>query len=336
MAAMDKLSGLQKAAILLMCLGEDLAAQVLRELSDEEIFKVTRCMAEIEHIPEDIKRQVVDDFEFARESNAGLVIRGQEFAKKVIAASGDEQRVRLLMKQFITGTESRPLETIAKMQPVMVAGILEREHPQTVALVLSTQTPDHASAIISHLPESMQADIIYRIATLDTVAPGVIDNIEDALHREIGVVTSQQDADRTGGIDKVVEILDQMDNNLDADILENLEEIDPDMVEDIRKQMFTFEDLAALDGRSMQMILREVNNDTLTMALKTASDELKDKIFSNMSARAADMIKDDLEAMGPVRLSEVEAMQQSIVRVAMKLEEEGKLVLGRGGSDELV
>ncbi|PIE58464.1 MAG: flagellar motor switch protein FliG [Desulfobulbus propionicus] len=331
-----QLDGVKKAAILLMCLGEEIATTIMRELTDEEVFRLTRYMATVEHIPEHIKQRVLEDFELATESQAGLVVRGQEFAKKTIAGSGDQDRVANLMKQFVSGTEGRPLETVAKMQPTMVAGLLEREHPQTVALVLSTQTPEHASAIIGLLPEEMRADVVYRIANLDTVSPNVIDRIEEALNREVGVVVGDQDQRQVGGISRVVDILDNMADNLDSDILENLEEIDPDMVEDIRKLMFTFEDLCALDGRSMQMILREVNNDSLTMALKTASEDLKDKIFSNMSARAADMIKDDLETMGPVRLSEVEAMQQTIVKIAMKMEEEGKLVLGRGGADELV
>ncbi len=332
----DKLNGINRAAILLMCLGEEVAARVMKEMTDEEIFKVTRAMAEIEHIPEDVKSAVLSDFELSAEAQAGLVVKGQDFAKKTIAGTGGEDRVQSLMKQFITGTESRPLETIAKMQPAMVAGLLEREHPQTIALVLSTQTPNHSSAIISHLPEEMQHDVVYRIATINSVSPGVIDRIEDALHREIGVVVGEQDQRQIGGIAKVVEILDHMENNLDADILDNLEEVDPEMVDEIRKQMFTFEDLTAIDGRSLQMILREVNNDSLTLGLKTASDELKEKIYANMSSRAADMIRDDLDALGPVRLSEVEAMQQTIVKIAMKLEEEGKLVLGKGGGDELV
>ncbi len=337
MAAADKqLDGIGKTAILLMCLGEETAAKLMRELTDEEIFKISRYMATVEHIPQKVKQRVLEDFELAVESQAGVVVHGQEFAKKTIAGAGDDDRVSNLMRQFISGTEGRPLETISKMQPLMVAGLLEREHPQTVALVLSTQTPEHSSAIIANLPEDKRADVIYRIATLDSVSPSVINQIEDALNKEIGVVVSQQDQRQVGGIPKVVEILDNLTDNMDADILDNLEEVDPDMVEDIRKLMFTFEDLAVLDGRSMQMILREVNNDSLTLALKTASDEIKDKIFSNMSARAADMIKDDLDALGPVRLSEVEAMQQTIVKIALKLEEEGKLVLGRGGGDELV
>jgi flagellar motor switch protein FliG len=336
MAALEKLTGNDKAAILLMCLGEDLAAQVLRELTDEEIFRITRAMAGIDHIPESIKQRVLEDFELAVESQAGMVIRGQEFAKKTISAAGSAERVEQLMRQFVSGTEGKPLETIAKMPPVMVAGILEREHPQTIALVLSTQSAEHSSAIIANLPEKSRADIIYRIATIDKVSPSVINRIEDAISSELGMLTGIAEQRQVGGVSKVVEILDNMEKSLDAEILEDLEEIDPDMAEEIRKQMFTFEDLVRLDGRSLQMILREVNNDSLTMALKTASDELKDNIFANMSARAADMIRDDLEALGPVRLSEVEAMQQTIVKIAMKLEEEGKLVLGKGGGDELV
>lgn len=336
MAAAEKLTGMKKAAILLICLGEESAAKLLQELSDEEIFKVTRTMAEIEHIPEDVRIRVLEDFELATESQAGVVVKGHEFAKKLISNTGNKNRESSLMRQFVSGTEARPLETIAKMQPSMVAGLLEREHPQTLALVLSTQSTEHASAIIAHLPEDKRPDVIHRIATLDKVSPAVIDRIEDALSKEIGIVVGAQEQRQLGGLKKVVEILDNMTDNLDSEILENLEEVDPEMVEDIRKMMFTFEDLCALDGRSIQMILREVNNDSLTMALKTASDEIKTKIFANMSSRAADMIKDDLEAMGPVRLSEVEAMQQTIVKIAMKLEEEGKLVLRRGSGDEFV
>lgn len=331
----ETMTGLTKAAVLLMCLGEEASAKIFEELSDEEIGLVTRTIATIDHIPEDVKEQVFSSFEESQRQFAGLFIKGSDFAKKAIAALDGGERTEDLLDQFISGTESRPLETIALMQPMMVAGLLEKEHPQTVSLVLSTQHVAHASEILSHLPEAIRADVVYRIAKIEKVSPEVIAKIEDALHREIGLVGSKKQS-QVGGVDKVVDILNNLKNNLDADILDDIEENDPDMVEEIRKRMFTFENLTALDGRSLQMILREVNNDSLTMALKTASDEMQEKVFANMSARAADMIRDDLDAMGPVRLSEVEAMQQSIVKIAMKLEEEGKLVLGSGGGDELV
>lgn len=331
----DNLTGLDKAAVLLMCLGEEASAKIFEELTDDEIGRVTRTIAEIEHIPEDVKNTVFENFAESQRQFAGLFIKGNEFAMKAISSIEGHERTEDLLDQFVSGTETRPLETISRMQPTMVAGLLADEHPQTVSLILSTQHIAHASEILAHLPEEMRADVVYRIAKIEKVSPEVIAKIEDALHREIGIVGSRTQS-QVGGLDKVVEILNIMQNNLDADILDDIEENDPEMVEEIRKRMFTFENLTTLDGRSLQMILREVNNDSLTMALKTASDEMQEKVFANMSARAADMIRDDLEAMGPVRLSEVEAMQQSIVKIAMKLEEEGKLVLGTGGGDELV
>ncbi len=331
----ETLTGLDKAAVLLMCLGEDASAKIFEELSDEEIGIVTRTIATIDHIPEDVKETVFASFAESQREFAGLFIKGSDFAKKAISSLEGGERTDDLLNQFVSGTETRSLETISRMQPAMVAGLLASEHPQTVSLILSTQHITHAGEILTHLPEEIRADVVYRIAKLERVSPEVISKIEDALHRKIGIVGSREQS-QVGGIDKVVDILNNLQSNIDADILEDLEENDPDMVEEIRKRMFTFENLNALDGRSLQMILREVNNDTLTMALKTASDEMREKVFANMSARAADMIRDDLDAMGPVRLSEVEAMQQSIVKIAMKLEEEGKLVLGTGGGDELV
>ncbi|BHH83368.1 flagellar motor switch protein FliG [Desulforhopalus sp. 52FAK] len=333
--AIETLTGINKVAVLLICLGEDAAAKIFEELSDDEVRQITRAMASIDHIPTDIKEKVFQNYRESKEQFAGLFVKGEDFAKNAISATPGDQRSQLLMDQFLSGTESKSLETISLMAPAMVAGLLEHEHPQTVALVLSTQHMEHAAEILSHLPESIMSDVAYRISKIEKVSPMVLNRIEDALHREIGLVSGGTQK-KIGGLDTIVGILNNMKNNLDADILESMEQEDPEMAEEIRKKMFTFENLVALDGRSLQMILREVNNDSLTMALKTASDEMKAKIFANMSSRAADMIQDDLDAMGPVRLSEVEIMQQSIVKIAMKLEEEGKLVLGTGGGDELV
>ena len=329
------LTGLNKAAVLLICLGDEATSKVFEELTDDEIRQLTRTMATIDHIPENIKDKVFASYAETQRELAGLFVKGADFAKKAIASAGSDERIAGLMEQFVSGTESRPLETIALMQPKMVAGLLEKEHPQTMALILSTQHVEHASEILAHLPEEVRADVIYRIAKIEKVSTDVLARIEDALHREIGLVAGKEQK-QVGGLDKVVDLLDHLKNSMDAEILETIEQTDPDMAEEIRKRMFTFENLVALDGRSLQMILREVSNDSLTLALKTASDEMKEKIFANMSSRAADMIRDDLEAMGPVRLSEVEVMQQTIVKIAMKLQEEGKLVLGSGSGDELV
>lgn len=333
--AIETLTGINRVAVLLICLGEDATSQIFEELSDDEVRQVTRAMATIDHIPMDIKEKVFSSYREYQSRFAGLFVKGGDFAKKAIASTPGDTRSKFLMDQFLSGTETKSLETIALMAPPMVAGLLEQEHPQTVALILSTQHIEHAADILTHLPAEIRADVAYRISKIEKISPAVLSGIEDALHREIGLVSGNAHK-KVGGIDAVVGILNHMQNNLDADILEDMEQTDPDMAEEIRKKMFTFENLVALDGRSLQMILREINNDSLTLALKTASEQMREKIFANMSTRAADMIRDDLDAMGPVRLSEVELMQQSIVKIAMKLEEEGKLVLGSGGGDELV
>ena len=221
--SIESLTGLNKAAVLLICIGEEASAKIFNELSDEEVRKVTRAMAAIDHIPIDIKEKVFSSFAESQEEFAGLFVKGNEFAKNAISAIDEGGRNEVLLDQFISGTESRSLETIALMQPQMVAGLLEKEHPQTVALILSTQHVEHAAEIMSFLPETMQSDVVYRIAKLDKVAPEVLSNIENALNKEIGLVAGKEQKE-IGGLNKVVEMLGNMKNNLDVDILETMEE----------------------------------------------------------------------------------------------------------------
>ena len=331
------LSGAKKSALLLLCLGEEATAKIFETLDDSEVREISRCMMDIDHVDPALAREILEEFKESREGDVGVYIRGDEFAKHAILGGADNQRAQYLLDQVSSGIEGRPLETISKMHPRMVAGLLENEHPQTVALILSTQKEDHTSRILAELPDDLRGDIMYRIAKIDNVSPDVINQIEEALQREVGVVVGK-DRKQVGGIEKVVEILGKMDKGADQVILTSIEAADPDLAEEIRRRMFTFEDLAAIDGRGMQAILREVSTDMLTLALKTASDPIKEKIFGNISQRAADMIAEDLEAMGPRKLSEVEAMQMEVVKVALKLEEEGSVVIpGRGGGgDELV
>lgn len=337
MKAVERLTGAQKAAILLLCLGEEASARIFEALDDSEVRDISRCMIDIEHVDPELARAVLEEYRDAKGSDMGVYIKGDVFARNAILGGENHDRAEYLIDQVTAGIEGRPLETISKMHPRMVASLLESEHPQTVALILSTQKEDHASRVLMELPEDLRGELMYRIAKIENVSPEVIGRIEDALQREIGVVVSQ-DKKQVGGVDKVVEILGKMEKGSDQVVLTGIEAADAEMAEEIRRRMFTFEDLIALDGRSMQTVLREVSTDSLTLALKTASDELKTKIYSNISQRAADMIEEDLDAMGPRKLSEVEAMQMEIVKVALKLEEEGTLVIpGRGGGgDELV
>jgi flagellar motor switch protein FliG len=294
-------------------------------------------MMDIDHVDPSLAREILEDFKEARAGDVGVYVRGDEFAKHAILGGEDNQRAQYLLDQVSAGIEGRPLETISKMHPRMVAGLLENEHPQTVSLILSTQKEDHASRVLAELPDDLRGEVMYRIAKIDNVSPDVISQIEEALQREVGVVVGK-DRKQVGGIDKVVDILGKMEKGADQVILTSIEATDPDMAEEIRRRMFTFEDLVMIDNRGMQAILREVSTDMLTLAMKTASDTIKQKVFENISQRAAAMIAEDLEAMGPRKLSEVEAMQMEVVKVALKLEEEGTVVIpGRGGGgDELV
>lgn len=331
----SRMSGLEKAAVLLLCLGEAATAAVFAELDDQDVRALTRIMMTIEHIPAEIANDVMTEFQNEQQKNPGMFIKSHDFVRNAITSSGNEQ-ADLLLGEIMSGIDSRPLETIATMQPRMVASLLENEHPQTVALILSTQRSDHTGKILKFLPDDITNDVVFRIAKIDKVSPEVISQIEEALRREIGGISSKEQQE-VGGIDKVVDILGRMEKGADRMVVDSIEAVDPELAESIRKKMFTFSDLVSIDGRAMQMILREINNDTLALALKTAPDDLKNMIYSNISNRAAEMIQEDLEAMGPVRLSDVEAMQQSIVKIAMKLEEEGQIVIpGRGGGDELV
>ncbi len=332
-----QLTGAKKAALLLLCLGEEATGKVFEALDDAEVREISRCMMEIDHVEPSLAREILEEFKTARGGDIGVYLRGEEFAKHAILSGSNNERASYLIDQVTAGIEGRPLETISKMHPRMVAGLLEDEHPQTMALILSTQKEDHTSRILSELPDELRGEVMYRIAKLENVSPEVISQIEDALQREVGVVVGR-DHKQVGGLEKVVDILSNMEKGADQVILTSIEATDPEMAEKIRRMMFTFEDLALIDNRGMQAILREVSTDMLTLALKTASDNIKEKIFSNISQRAADMIEEDLEAMGPRKLSEVEAMQMEVVKVALKLEEEGTVVIpGRGGGgDELV
>jgi len=332
----SKLTGVEKASVLLLCLGEETTTKVFEELPDDDVRIISRCMMNISHVSASLAQDVIEAFKKDSTEYTGLFVQGRDFVRKAISSAGDPQRVNTLIEQVESTVDERPLETISLMQPRMVASLLQAEHPQTVALILSTQRPEHTSRVVSFLPEELRADIMYRIARIDKVSHDVIAQIEEALQREIGVV-NEGDQQQVGGIDKVVEILGRMEGGLDRDILDSIDEEDNELAEEIKRRMFTFEDLGELDNRALQTILREVNNDQLTMALKSCSDSVKEKIFTNISERAASMIEEDLEAMGPVRLSEVETMQQTIVDIALKLEEEGQIVIaGRGGGDVLV
>lgn len=331
----SRMTGAEKAAYLLLCLGEETTTEIFKELKDDEVMWISNYMRGVEHVPADLARQVVEQYRKTQQEYAGMFVDGGEFVSKALSSTGDDRRVEALLKELDSEYGGNSLETIAMMEPRMVAGLLQNEHPQTVALILSTQKTSFASNVLLYLPEDLRADVVYRIARIEKVSPEVIQQIEEALQREIGGFV-KKDQQHVGGVDKVVEILTRLEKGVEQSILEGIEEVDAETAEKIKNLMFTFDDMALMDNIGMQKILREVKNETLTLALKTAPDSVKDKIFQNISERAADIIQEDLEALGPVRLSEVEQAQQSIVKIALKLEEDGQLLMPGGGEETFV
>ena len=325
----DRLSGLQRAAVLLMCLGEETAARVFDELSDEDIHRLTGSMATIAHIPLSIKNSVLQQYMDDQQQSAGLYFKGNEFARNSIQATRSRERTESLLNQHTDKIESRPFALLSSIKPQLVADIIHEEHPQTIALILSTQSSDYASEVITFLPEESQADIVHRIAKLEHVSVEILDTLEAYLEQEIGKMVHDSQKE-IAGFDRAVELLSRMKHNLNTSIQGQLEETDSHLARRLRNKMFTFEAMADLDDRILQSILRKINNESLALALKTASDRLKQRFFSNMSSRAVEMIRDDLDSMGPIRLTEVEAMQQAIVKTAMKLQEEDSLTSDNG------
>jgi flagellar motor switch protein FliG len=330
-----KMTGAEKAAYLLLCLGEETTSAVFKDLKDEEIRLISNFMRGVEHVPADLARQAVDHYRKTQEEYAGLFVDGKDFVNNALTFTGDNQRAESILEDLNSGFDGKPLETISMMDPRMVAGLLQNEHPQTVSLILSTQKAEHTGRILLYLPEVLRSEVVYRIARIEKVSPDIIHQIEEALQREIGgfVKNEQQ---YVGGMDKVVEILTRMEKSVEQNILAGIDQMDPETAEKIRNMLFTFDDFHVINNIGMQKILREVKNETLTLALKTASEIVKDKIFQNISEGAAAIINEDLEALGPVKLSDVEQAQRSIIRIALRLEEEGQLVLPGGGQETFV
>ena len=319
-----KLKGPEKAAIFLLSLGEELAAQLIKELSPEEIKRLSNYMNKVEVSPELFKKVNKEI-----KQKLSLPIEGKDFIKNVISKALGEKEA-----EYILGEESDFLKKINETNPDILANFLRHESPQTIAFILSYLKPEKASTILANLPNGVKSEVILRMAQLDTVSVDVIKSINEALEEEI-FKKGISDVRQVGGLEKVIMILNRIEHSTQQSILEKIEKTNPDLASEIKKKMFVFDDLVNIEDRGMQMLLKHIKMEVLVMALKTASDALKDKIFKNVSERVSEMIKEELEIMGPVRLSEVEKAQQTIIDTAKLLESEGKLVIPKKGEEEV-
>jgi flagellar motor switch protein FliG len=329
------MNGADKAAIFLLFIGPEATTKVFEHLDDDEIKKIGQSMAGLGHVSRPVIDKVMQEFTGMTDPSSGFFSQGEEFVKKVLEKSLGPQKAELLMLELYS-SRGEMVDILANMDGKTIANFLSQEHPQTIAVILAKLKPKQTGEVIGHLPQELQADVIMRIADVDQVSPEILSEIDDVIKKEFTSMGGVQRF-KVGGVEKVVEVFGHLDRSREKQILDSLDVLNPPLAEIIRKHLFTFEDIFTLDERSIQMIMREVSTETLTLSLKTCTDELKEKIFRNISSRAAELIKEDLEVMGPVRLSDVEKAQTEIVKVASKLEEEGTIVIaGRGGDDVLV
>ena len=325
------LSGVQKAAAFLIFLGEEISTEVFRELSEEEVETIIRTIPNMEGLSPDVIDAVVNEFNERFISEGMFVDISKDFVETIVNKAFDKGRAREMLKR-LSNTEK--LENLRKHDPKTIFNLIKDEHPQTIAFILAHLDQSQTADIISRLPENVQYEVLLRIAKMDTIIPETFEEVIDVLAKEVDSMRVFS-VGSIGGIKPASEILNSLKKSESNEIMRKIEEDDPDLAEEISQLMFVFEDLVNIDDRGIQTILKEVGNDDLAVALKMASEEVKDKIYRNISARAADMIKEDMDSRGPLRISDVEKSQQVIVRAARKLEEEGKIIVAGRGNDEV-
>lgn len=329
------ITGRQKAAILLISLGPEVAAQVYKRLSSEEVEQLTLEIANLRKVDLEQRDQVVREFHDIAIANEYISVGGIDYAREVLVQALGSDEAEQVLSRLTAALQVRPFHFVRQADPNQIMSFLQDEHPQTMALVLSYMEPAQASYIISSLPHDLQSDVARRIALMNGTSPDIIQEVEQVLEAKLSTMSTVEST-HTGGVDAVVRILNGVDRSTERTILETLELQDPELVEEIKKRMFVFEDIILLDGRSIQRVIHDVDPKDLQLALKVVGDDVKSAVFDNMSKRMVETFKEDMEFMGPVRLRDVEDAQQRIVSVIRRLEEMGEIIVARGGGDDIV
>lgn len=330
------LSGPEKAAALIISLGPDVSPQIFKHLGEEEIEELTLEIANTPQLDKGQSQEVLEEFYQLAMASEYLARGGADYARTLLeSALGEEKAVQILAR--LTSTlQVRPFDAVRKSDPSQVLNFIQNEHPQTIALVLAHMNPGQAAQILSSLSQEMQAEVARRLAMMDRASPDIIREVDQVLERRLSSMALQEYT-VAGGLGAVVEVLSQVDRGTEKTILESLDVQDPELAEEIRRRMFVFDDIVLIDDRSVQRVLRDIDlQDDLPLALKGASDEVTEKIKKNLSSRAAEMLEDNLQYLGPVRLRQVEEAQQKIVNMIRQLEDEGEIVVARGGGDEII
>ncbi|MFO7818246.1 MAG: flagellar motor switch protein FliG [Thermodesulfobacteriota bacterium] len=331
-----KLSGTQKTAILMLSLGDSFTSQLFKRLNKDEVTKVSRAMMEMESVPKEVAEEVLKEFNDTLALGKEMVLGGPEQVKKMVTQNLDSDTAKYVMDTLELDSGPAPFRELSNVSPKLLAQILRNEHPQTLAVIVGHLPPESGADLIQNLAPGVRPEVLTRLAKLEAVPEDMLMEVDKVMQSQI-LAMGGKEGKKVGGVSSVAEILNAVDRSVEEEVLSDIEEESSQLAEEIRQLMFVFDDIIDLDDRAIREVLKEISNDDLTMALKAASEDLQEKFFSNLSERAANMIREDLEIMGPVKLSEVEASQQNIVKVVRRLEAEGRIIIaGKGGGDVLV
>lgn len=331
-----KLNGVQKAAILLIALGSDLSSRVLKQdFQEAEIEQITHEISNMIKVPVEVKNAVIDEFMELQTARNYLVHGGLTYAKELLEKALGHTKATEILNKLTIDMKAIPFSSLRKTDPKQIFNFIREEHPQTIALILAHLTPEQSAIILGMLPQELQSEISRRIAIIDRFTPDIVRDVECLLERKLSSVV-QQDQTVVGGVQSLVDILNRVGRSAEKVILEGLEREDPVLAEEVKRRMFVFEDLIQLPDNFIQRVLKEVNSKDLVLAMRGANEDVNTRIYKNMSKRAAEMIKEEMEIMGPVRLKEVEKAQQKVVTIIRKLDESGEIIISRGGEDVII
>lgn len=332
----SELSGKQKAAILMVSLGTEASAKIMKEFDSDMLEELTFEVASLGSVPPELKQQVLSEFGEMLQAKDFISFGGVDYARETLTKAVGSDKATEILAKLESVIKETPFEFVRKADPVQILNFLQDEHPQTIALVLAHLTSTVAATVLAALPEDLQEEVVYRVSSMEQTSPDIIRDVEVVLERKLAAVV-RPEMTKVGGIKSVAELLNRVDRSTEKSIFAKLSERDPELANEVRGLMFVFDDIVMVTDAGIQRTLKEIDNKDLSLALKAANEDVKNKIFSNMSSRAAEMISEDMEYMGPVRLRDVEASQSRIVEVIRRLEEAGEImILGRGDEDQLV
>lgn len=335
MAKKSKFTGRTKAAILLIAIGQERSAKIFAELHEDEIEELTLEIANLKRVSPEDREEILEEFYEICMAQEYITEGGISYAKEVLEKAMGSQKALEVINKLTSSLQVKPFDFVKKTDAGQLLNFIQNEHPQTLALILSYLNPNQAAQVLAALPQEKQADVAQRIATMESTSPEIIKEVELVLERKLSSMVTQ-DYSVTGGVQAIVDILVSVDRGTEKYILEMLEIQDAELVEEIRKKMFIFDDITNLDGVAVQKFIKEVEQSELAVALKGSTEEVKEIIFANMSKRMAEMLSEDMEFLGPLRLRDVEEAQQKIVNVIRRLEDAGEIIIARGGGDELI